>query len=409
MAFSTCCLVLSGVALADDLGMVVADSVAGDNSPLIMFSALDNEGNPVSLSAGEQVSITTNQPIDYGVSGSEYHTIMPQTFTVNKRSDGKYYLDSYSLAGTTGLFYRWPAGLNVDYTWSVNASYPDVSSIEFWGDISSDISVYDNKGNAMYIKPTSYSLLINGRVVSSVNPTLDYTYNLSKGESVTSVGIRYTFGENFDLMATADNSTVRGLRIKVGFPTENANETTSGWFSRLFEWLSNILDGINGLWDSITSGFSNVVNSITSLPAKIGEAIKGLFVPSDSQMDELKASFNTLLSEKLGFVYQAGSLVTGVFEAVFDAVDNPASDVSFSVPAFPAFNVGGTDVSLWDDSIVVNIAENQVVQTVQQVSSPFVIAVMVWGFVHSMEDAFLAFVGGKTLSDWVRERKGEKE
>ena len=48
-------------------------------------------------------------------------------------------------------------------------------------------------------------------------------------------------------------------------------------------------------------------------------------------------------------------------------------------------------------------------QTVQQVASPFVVAVMVWGFVHSMEDAFLAFVGGQSLADWVRNRKEDKE
>lgn len=402
MVFSICFLALSGDALADDLD-------SGVEAPAIMLSALDDGGNAVTLSVGEQVSITTNQPIDYGVSGSEYHTILPQTFTFDKRANGYYYLDSYSLTGTTGLYFQWPENLKVDYTWSVDASYPDVSNIEFWGNINSAITVYDNAGNQMFARPISYSLLINGSVVASVGSPLDYTYNLSKGEIVTSVGIRYTFDYNFDLKATADNSTTRGLRVEVGSPTDNTNKSTSGWFNGLFEWLSNILDGINGLLSSISSGFSNVVNSILSLPAKIAEAVKGLFVPSDAQMDELKASFNTLLSEKLGFVYQAGSLVTGVFDAVFEAVDNPDSDVSFTVPAFPAFNVDGTDVSLWDKSIVVDIADNQVVQTVQQIASPFVIAVMVWGFVHSMEDAFLAFVGGKTLSDWVRERKGEKE
>lgn len=185
------------------------------------------------------------------------------------------------------------------------------------------------------------------------------------------------------------------------------------------EYQDGVLSGINegnqlqaqtnGLLEMVISGVEEIFTTITELPGKIADAIKGLFVPTDAQMEELKGSFNNLLSEKLGFVYQAGSLVDGVFDAVFDAVDNPNSDVSFTVPAFPAFDVAGTEVSLWEDPVVVDIADNEVVQTVQQVASPFVVAVMIWGFVHSMEDAFLAFVGGKSLSDWVRNRKEDSD
>lgn len=178
------------------------------------------------------------------------------------------------------------------------------------------------------------------------------------------------------------------------------------------QYQDDVVSGINegnGLLSGILGSISDLWDAVSSLPGKIADAIKGLFVPTDAQMNELKASFNSLLSEKLGFVYQAGSLVDGVFDAVFDAVDNPNSDVSFTVPAFPSFDVGGTEVSLWDEPVVVDIADNQVVQTVQQVASPFVVAVMVWGFVHSMEDAFLAFVGGKSLADWVRNRKEDTD
>lgn len=177
-------------------------------------------------------------------------------------------------------------------------------------------------------------------------------------------------------------------------------------------YMDDVVSGINetnNLLGNLGSTVSNILSTIGELPGKIADAIKGLFVPSDAQMNELKGSFNALLSEKLGFVYQAGSLVDGVLDAVFDAVDNPGSDVSFTVPAFPSFDVAGTDVSLWEAPIVVDIADNEVVQTVHQVASPFVVAVMIWGFVHSMEDAFLAFVGGQSLADWVRNRKEDTD
>ena len=233
---------------------------------------------------------------------------------------------------------------------------------------------------------------------------------------------------NVDLSFPVE-SDVRGMNLYAYF-NDNRSIQIESYKGALFLWADltstvrtykggadaqfqeDIVSGINegnGLLSGILSGINDLWDSISSLPGKIADAIKGLFVPTDAQMNELKASFNSLLSEKLGFVYQAGSLVDGVFDAVFDAVDNPDSDVSFTVPAFPSFDVDGTEVSLWDEPVIVDISSNQVVQTVQQVASPFVVAVMVWGFVHSMEDAFLAFVGGQSLADWVRNRKEDKE
>lgn len=233
---------------------------------------------------------------------------------------------------------------------------------------------------------------------------------------------------NIDLSFSAE-SEIRGMNLYAYF-NDNRSIQIESFKGALFLWADmtssvrvykgdasvqyqeDVVSGINegnGLLSGILGGISDLWDAVSSLPGKIADAIKGLFVPTDAQMNELKASFNSLLSEKLGFVYQAVSLVDGVFDAVFDAVDNPNSDVSFTVPAFPSFDVGGTEVSLWDDPVVVDIADNEFVQTVQQVASPFVVAVMVWGFVHSMEDAFLAFVGGKSLADWVRNRKEDAD
>lgn len=106
-------------------------------------------------------------------------------------------------------------------------------------------------------------------------------------------------------------------------------------------------------------------------------------------------------------MYQAASLVDGVVVAVFDACDNPDSDVAFTIPAFPAFEVAGDRVSLWDEPITVDLSDNEVVSTIQAAASPFVVAVLVLAFAHSMENAFYAFVGGQTLIEWIRGRHDE--
>lgn len=93
--------------------------------------------------------------------------------------------------------------------------------------------------------------------------------------------------------------------------------------------------------------------------------------------------------------------------AVFDACDNPDSDVAFTIPAFPAFDVAGERVSLWDEPITVDLSDNEVVSNIQTAASPFVVAVLVLAFAHSMENAFYAFVGGQTLIEWIRGRHEE--
>lgn len=382
-----------------------------DEGASFSVMAVSSDSELALISEGDTFQISTNAPIYYGVSGAQSNVYLPQTVSVAPKSNGLYYIDSFILPeATTGLYLK-SDGLSIDWEWAVDASYPDVESIDFFGSLRCQLNCV---GPAwLYANASSYGILVNGVQVSSTGNVVDYTYTLPKGQTVSKVGFRFYFGDVFDLMATEATSASRSLVFQFYPPgtmgTSNSTNSTTGWFHALFAWLADIRDRINDLFSSVANGFSNVVSSIIALPGKIAEAIKSLFVPTDAQSEDLRTSFGNLLETKLGFVYQAGSLVTGVFDAVFDAVDNPDSDVSFTVPAFPAFSVDGTDVSLWEDSIVVDIADNQVVQTVQQVASPFVIAVMVWGFVHSMEDAFMAFVGGKSLSDWVRDRKGAKE
>lgn len=415
MAFSICCLGLSGVALAADLESdvpadLISDVPADMESDVFadVYSAEDSVSTFALEDAGNAQVYLVSGSVKYGISGSNC-TSWTGGFTASGgSSDGALRLGSFAVnPPTTGGYMLVGSQTRIRIEWPVNSSYPDDEGLDLWGSTNGRLYVIANNGAGRVgmVYPNTVNLLVNGESVGEYTPRSDFKYSSANGigDSVTSVGFEYYFDqEYFNLLATDKNVSNVLLFFTPGTMNTNSNTSQQGFFASLFNWLANIRDNLE-------SGLSGVVSAVTSLPSKIADAVKGLFVPSDTQMDELKASFNALLSEKLGFVYQAGSLVTGVFDAVFDAVDNPNSDVSFTVPAFPAFNVEGTDVSLWDDSIVVDIADNQVVQTVQQVASPFVIAVMVWGFVHSMEDAFMAFVGGKSLSDWVRDRKGEKE
>lgn len=424
MSFTILFVVSCGGAFAANENIEVVDDIPPelaqecvDDVPLEVMALPADGQNAVMLASASNTSapctITFNNPVRYGVSGAMCSTASG-TFSGSLGKTNT--LGTFQLASAeTGLYIQ-ADQLTAMVNWDVSASYPDVESLDIYGTARGYMYVGDGK-NFLYANSTKAHLYVNGSPVGEDIPygsDFSYSYKLGIGETVKRVGLLFTFGDVFDLKATADLTSVRSLYFVMysansSTPTTNSNNSTSGWFNQLFDWLSDIRDGISNVVSGISSGFSNVVNAITSLPQKISDAIKSLFVPSDEQLEELRTSFNNLLETKLGFVYQAGSLVDGVLDAVFEAVDNPNYNASFTIPAFPAFHAGGTAVQLWDAELTVDFSQNEFVTTAQNIAYPFVIALMVWAFVHSMEDAFLAFVGGKSLIDWIRNREGRKE
>ena len=394
MAFFTCFLALSGCTLAADyFDFAVSDDDASTYGLIVDKSCWISWESMVwssSFGSGSLASGASSLP---ATSSGGY-----QHFFLDRQID-------LPVGHGSGIVNVSPGVVKLsDERW--NAGITSVKGQIRFGLIFRD-NGNDPVGASYYIAPQRLKLEIN---VDGTNQTIE-----SEGSII-----------NVDL-SFPDESEIRGMNLYAYFG-DNQSVQIETFKGAMFLWTlmsstvraykgdanaqyqDNVVSGINegnsllaGIWD----GISDLWDAVTALPSKIADAIKGLFVPTDAQMEELKESFNGLLSEKLGFVYQSVSLADGVFDAVFDAVDNPDSDVSFTVPAFPAFAVGGVDVSLWEQPIDVDISENEVVQTVQTVASPFVVAVMVWGFVHSMEDAFFAFVGGQSLADWVRNRKGE--
>lgn len=360
------------------------------------------------VSRVDNIVVSSSDGIEYGSSGSDYAVFYgPVNTTDADSSGGGRFIGTYTVTDpVTGAYIDIEGRRSILVEYSLNSSYPDAESVDIWGTFDGTLKVnVQGVGTYFNVLPVSCNLYVNGSLLDGIyeyGESFQISQLVGEGEIIHTVAIEYDYNDVFDLAATGGASAVRRLYFQPGQLEFNEVLSQTGLFNGLFEWLRNILSGI-------TSGFSNVVSAITSLPERIGEAIKNLFVPTDAQMDELKTNFNGLLESKLGFVYQSISLVDGVFVELFDAVDDPDYDATFTIPAFPAFEVDGDEVSLWDESISVDIGENEVVQVVQTLATPFVIGVMIWGFVHSMHDAFYAFVGGQSLFDWVRNRKRVRE
>lgn len=120
--------------------------------------------------------------------------------------------------------------------------------------------------------------------------------------------------------------------------------------------LSGILGWIKNTFDAVTSGFSNVVLSITELPAKIWEKIsdglKGLFVPDEEYLAGYKDRWSELLSDRLGAVYQVVEVTFGAWDRVtesdkLDTINMP--EVTIPLPEDNEFSFGGYDVKIVPD------------------------------------------------------------
>lgn len=398
MVFSTCCLALSGGALADDSGISPFSLVSGKSNVVSCSGVFYDIGNP-SVMPGSNPGLNLGK-FNVREPSTKYNVYSYTPTGLSLPVDGD------AIVSVKPLDVLQRCVVNVSTAASLSGS---VSFKLYWGNkFATSAESGWLTGGA--IEPTGWTATFypmdgSPHEVSGTGSVCTFDYSSNAGISYVDILWKFSKARIYR------NDPEWGIK-KLYLNICSVSSVRVGAPGKDSQTQEDILAGVNetnSLLGGISSVITNIWNTVSSLPSKIAEAIKGLFVPTDDQMNELKASFNTLLSEKMGFVYQAVSLVDGVFDAVFDAVDNPNSDVSFTVPAFPSFDVGGTEVSLWEEPVVVDIADNQVVQTVQQVASPFVVAVMVWGFVHSMEDAFLAFVGGKSLADWVRNRKEDAE
>lgn len=86
-----------------------------------------------------------------------------------------------------------------------------------------------------------------------------------------------------------------------------------------------LLKGIKEIVSNIKDGISNLLTGIIELPSKlwnlIENGLKGLFVPSESEMTEIKGQWDTLLSDRFGGLYQTVQLIDDYAESFKDPND----------------------------------------------------------------------------------------
>lgn len=96
-------------------------------------------------------------------------------------------------------------------------------------------------------------------------------------------------------------------------------------------------NSLGKLGDRIKGFFDNLV-----------ESIKGFFIPKEGFFDDVKSRFDELLSEHLGFLYEAPSMVGSILGVIKDW--NPPEQPTITLPAFD-FDIGKDHIHLWDERV----------------------------------------------------------
>lgn len=71
-----------------------------------------------------------------------------------------------------------------------------------------------------------------------------------------------------------------------------------------------------GLLESIIDFIEDTLDAILDLPNTLGNMLKSLFIPSDDYFEDFFDDINSLLEEKLGFIYQTFDYITDLFTSV---------------------------------------------------------------------------------------------
>lgn len=200
-------------------------------------------------------------------------------------------------------------------------------------------------------KTETYSLLAN------VSPTKDvksiYTEAVSAFKP-TDPYLSSWLGESVSVGAGFGARTSHPLQFKV---TEERKEV--GLLTGIKEVAWGIYNKTVDGFKNLQNGVTNVVNSITELPTKlwdkISDGLKSLFVPSEESMTAYKDKWDSLLSDRLGAVYQVVSITLESWEEVMqadetDTIEFPKATINLSGTSF---SFGGYQVKIVPDGFSV--------------------------------------------------------
>ena len=174
---------------------------------------------------------------------------------------------------------------------------------------------------------------------NSVSMSLTYRFGINAGRQI---GYVLGFQDSY-LYLTGEtlNRVVEQGKLDDIIGNDDSEESASGikgvilWFKKL---TSNISDKFNELFGSdesedSASGIKGIILWIKNLPEKISLKIKEIFVPSEDSISSFKTNIQTLLSSRLGILWEIPDFIVTTFKSIINFIPSETHSIEF-----PAFN-----------------------------------------------------------------------
>ena len=145
-------------------------------------------------------------------------------------------------------------------------------------------------------------------------------------------------------------------------------------------------NSLGKLGDRIQGFFNNLI-----------ESIKGFFIPEEGFFNTVKQKFESLLSEHLGFLYEAPEMVGTIFNVVKDW--NPPEEPTITLPAFD-FDIGDDHIHLWDEQVYTfDFLANQPWSTLYAFYKTFIFVLLSVAMINLAIKKYHSIIGGGESDD----------
>ena len=217
-----------------------------------------------------------------------------------------------------------------------------------------------------------------------------YYRDTSTGASLPILNLSKLTNDNIERSVTLTMPDNYGDSGRIYFEFKNTSNSSVSFRVDRFtvnDMTTADLDSSLGkLGDRIQGFFENLI-----------ESIKGFFIPQEGFFETVKQNFESLLSEHLGFLYEAPQMVGTIFNVVKDW--NPPEEPTITLPAFD-FDIGDDHIHLWDEQVYTfDFLSNQPWSTLYAFYKTFVFVLLSVAMINLAIKKYHSIIGGGESDD----------
>lgn len=235
-----------------------------------------------------------------------------------------------------------------EYTTKINAPVGSTLNMSI-SQITMKLTLKNSSGAVVETKDITYSDFVCSSLrVAYSDSTYDLFTDVNCAKSAaTGFGFSYTYKEvPKEVYQIVFNGWLDIDAIFPGYDSTYKVQPTIGGSN--LKLTIDIEESTNSLLDKIVGWLSNIKDAVTNLPQLIADGIKGLFIPDEQTMVEIKESWSQLLEERFGAIYQAGSIITEfaenfTYKGEKNTIEVPATTFDLGVVDF---TFGGWTIQL---------------------------------------------------------------